>query len=256
MADKSTPRDICENLVQQVKQSNLNFSLNETPYTVNLCIRKRFAIDFDPLNVLNIPKSIPDQSTHVNALLDENKKLKNALENKETNIKSLKEKVKTLEEAGVKTESDLFNHREKLVAQSKEIEENKVIKNVMKTANAEVARLSCDLKAANKAAKVKENEVYNLENKNWNQQETIKRLKEDLNKLKADKSKAEKDIKKLNKRLESDHNHNSNTADKIKSEINTDLKDTIHANKGSSPVSPELTASVPSSSSPASPITS
>ena len=252
MAKSSTPRDVCENLVHQVKVSNLNFTLNETPFTVNLCIRKSFTKDFDPLNILNLPKSVPEaeQSAHVNALLEENEKLKNAVEDKDANIKSLKDKVKTLEEAGAKTESDLYKHRKKMEAQSKTIEDNKVLENVMKNLNGEVSRLSSDLKAANKTAKAKEKEIYNLENKNLNQQETIKRLKEDLSKLKAEKSKTDKDIKKLNKKIESDHYHNSNIADKIKSETNADLKDSKFVNKSISPVSPALTASVSFSSTP------
>ena len=41
---------ICENLVTQIKRSNLNFILSETPYSVNISLRKRFLKEINPNN--------------------------------------------------------------------------------------------------------------------------------------------------------------------------------------------------------------
>ena len=37
-----SPIETCEQIVQQIKASNLNFILNESPYSINISIKKRF----------------------------------------------------------------------------------------------------------------------------------------------------------------------------------------------------------------------
>ena len=198
------------------------FFISETPYTVNLCIRKRFTRDFDPLNTLNIPNILMKDSVKAGALLEENKELKCALGIKEDKIESLEDTVAILEEKVAKSESDLFKHFEKAKALGKEIEDKNLLKDVIKKLKNEATKLGSDLKAANKAAKVKEKEIYNVENKFLNQKEVSSRLKEDINALKIEKSKADKEMKKLTKRIENDQkdrNHNSKLAVKVKSEV-------------------------------------
>ena len=82
-----------------------------------------------------------------------------------------------------------------------------MLKGKIKETNNEFSKISSELKAANKALKTKDKEIYQLENKGENQLATIKRIKEDLNHSKSEKCKADKEIKKLTKKLENVENN-------------------------------------------------
>ena len=87
------PDQTCELLLSQIRNSNLNFSLSETPFSASLCIRKTFVKD---LNGVVRAANIGASSLHDSRLLDENrmledekKSLKSALAEKEAEIDAL-----------------------------------------------------------------------------------------------------------------------------------------------------------------------
>ena len=47
-------RSICESIVNLVKKMNLNFNLSETPFNVNISLRKRFIQDFKQISSFDI----------------------------------------------------------------------------------------------------------------------------------------------------------------------------------------------------------
>ena len=46
MVVNSSPYKVCENLINDVKASNLNYLVNETPYSAFITIRKRFTKEY------------------------------------------------------------------------------------------------------------------------------------------------------------------------------------------------------------------
>ena len=75
----------------------------------------------------------------------------------------------------------------------KKNEDAKVLKMVIDNLNSEASKNRNEIKGADKIFKTKEKELYNLEKKTQNQQETIQRLKADLAKIKSEKVKSEKE---------------------------------------------------------------
>jgi peptidoglycan hydrolase CwlO-like protein len=73
----------------------------------------------------------------------------------------------------------------------------------------ETLRLKNENKKLAKGTKAHEKEIYNLENKNENQGQTIKNLKESLNGLKADKKKLEKRIDRKAKKIKATDSHSN-----------------------------------------------
>ena len=96
----ATPQEISEILVQQVKTSNLDFSLNETPYSVHISLRKRFARNFSR-SFQNSAVIMPVKSTsnfiHVHELIEKNEKVKLELNKTELEKIALKKLVEELE---------------------------------------------------------------------------------------------------------------------------------------------------------------
>ena len=87
-----TAHQVCENLLFQVKNSQLNFHLSETPYSINLSLRKRFLKESTRSQALNLSLAIPDA-----ALYKENETLKTLLKEKETEIEAFKGTINIIE---------------------------------------------------------------------------------------------------------------------------------------------------------------
>ena len=129
-----SPAQVCEKLLNQVKMSNLNYILSETPYSANICIRKWFQKN----KVANVTTLSASESE--NTYLKDNKRLKLKLEKAEAENVALKASASDLEEKAKKAESDLndFKKKNKNVSDDK-IEDIKVLKSVIKKNNEEMS---------------------------------------------------------------------------------------------------------------------
>ena len=104
-----TPHQVCDNLLIQVKNSQLNFHLSETPYSINLSIRKRFLKEANSL--LDLVTYAFENSDKDNASSNsENEKLKKVIEEKEVENKAFKETVAILESKVENAEAELVRH--------------------------------------------------------------------------------------------------------------------------------------------------
>ena len=80
------PIHICENLLYYIKSSNLNYSLNETPFTISINLKKTFIKDKNGhlkspsfSGNPNLTGHNLGKRTNVDFVLEENKSLKLAL---------------------------------------------------------------------------------------------------------------------------------------------------------------------------------
>ena len=94
---------VCENVLECLKTSNLNFLIQESPYSVYVTIRKRF--------LKNSPQKIPSPKkteevlkqrvfyleSFVGSLNEENAALKDGIKNKDIEIETLKQEAIYLE---------------------------------------------------------------------------------------------------------------------------------------------------------------
>ena len=156
---RPTPKEVCENLLHQIKTSKLNFQLLETPYSVNICIRKTFLKEFsrdlttpglnDSSNIIeNANKSDP---------FEEVEKLKQSLAASEAEKQKCKQVIDILESKLEKAESELFNHFNGTKELQKVIEKEKqgaaVLKGVINKVNKEISKNRSDLNSMAKSQK-------------------------------------------------------------------------------------------------------
>ena len=102
-----SPQDVCQQLLHQLRLSNLNFLISETPYSANICLRKRFVKD--PKNHTILPDAKPLSNSNekilenqIHALVNENSTLKSQIESAK---KASRETINLLEEKLAKAEA-------------------------------------------------------------------------------------------------------------------------------------------------------
>ena len=195
----------CDEILNSVRSTNLNFSCQETPFSLYLTIRKslvKFNHAYKPPAQANVVDN--DNASDNLIIVEENIALKNNLKRLENELEISRNISKTLESKVEAAEATLFKHY-KEIQQCKDTigkkdDENKALKNVIKNNNLEMSKNNGDLNGFKKILKVKEKDIHNLETKNYNLQETIVKSKEASSKPKEDKRKLEKEIKKLEKK--------------------------------------------------------
>lgn len=231
----NSPAGISEQILWLVKNSNLNFSAQETPFSLDIRIKKSFVTKW-----LNQPNDFPKQeflsqlaakddlifslekkvtllqekleNSHLNKDSNEDKRLEAVIEEKvalkeefekicDENAKN-NEIIEILEQKLENAEKDLFNiaHKNKADMEAK-LDEIKVLKSTITKTNVIFSNKTKELAEANKTIKLNEKSIYNLEQKNLNQKDTISRLKENLNDTKKEKKKLEEIFKKEEKKV-------------------------------------------------------
>ena len=95
---------ICEKIIKQVCLSNLDFQINQTPYSLYFSIRKKFIKGYKPNEAGNVQDLAKTEEVKREALENENfyvkqeyQKLYNLYENKAGAEKHLEEEIKRLE---------------------------------------------------------------------------------------------------------------------------------------------------------------
>ena len=185
--------DACRHVLDQLRHSNLNFLVTETPYSANIVLRKSFVKTLKtpwPASLSSKPV-IQNSENVIENLEREIFALKDALGKSQANLKTskdscgvLEQKIAIIEASALKTYED------------KKSEEN-TNKIVIKKYSDEIHALKKDLNDSKKLIKTKERENLKLENKCENLDINAKKFKADITQMKAEKVKAEKHLKKL-----------------------------------------------------------
>ena len=194
----------CEFLLKQLKSTNLNFILQETPYSVYLTIRKSFIKNLNtnnPSQTFNVSeetlnKKIADLEAE-NLLLKSNIfGHRSEMTNSEQTIIKLEEKIKTAEIETIKNiqetkkvEKQFHRLEDILVEKEKEIMK---LRTISKNLNDDVVKTKENLQNVSKSLKVSEKESFKAKNKCDNLESTI-------TKLKAEQCSLQKTIKKFEK---------------------------------------------------------
>ena len=203
MASHISPSQACEQIVQQVKGSFLNFVLNETPYSINLSIKKRFQQHFtvqssnsSPLKTSRSAQGDPESEEKIETLKVESEALRVRAEKAEKQNVTLKNTVEVLEEKFKKAEEIMYKElKETKISLDNSFEDEKVLKGVLKKQIGEISQHKSEISSMSKLLKSKAKEIHNLETKIENQNDTIKNLKHANADFKSDKKKLEKKVK-------------------------------------------------------------
>ena len=174
----------CEQILKEVRTSCLNFVISETPYSANICLRKRFLKEVSPQQS---PKE-PDLNSSQHPVLrleEENAALRIELETVLSKAQELKEQgeldkdmINTFQTKVEQSESELYDYMKKNKSTvNDKVEELKVLKGILKNKDEEISRNKIEINKLGKEAKIHEKEIYNLETENENLKISNKKVK-------------------------------------------------------------------------------
>ena len=168
----ANPALICQQLLSQLRLSNLNFLLSETPYSAQIILRKRFVKEcLGPEAAFLLAPDQIDNKNEVINLREEIVNLKKELEALEIARNVEKDKEKILEEKIGNIEA------EALKAYKKQEAEISTMKNLNRNLNTEIDKLKSEMSSKIKSCKQKDKEVHRLENKCDNLASNLKQTK-------------------------------------------------------------------------------
>ena len=186
MASQTDARQTCDMLISSIRDSNLNFFVQETPFSAFINIRKTFCKG----GTMNYKNLVHKDKQH-EKLKQENKLLKEKLEEKNVQLEASKEDMRALQSRLEKAENELFeNVQNKKTSETKQGDEILKLKSV-------ISSLKLEGVEADKALKSQEKIVYNLEKKNKNLVEQVATMKAAKNDLKSDKLNLMNEVKAL-----------------------------------------------------------
>ena len=214
----------CEFILKHIKSSNLNFVLQETPYSAYITIRKSLVKNRDsviPESTVESGEALYDkikvlQAENVSLKMDLHK-LKSVAKNSDDKILELEVQLKnTLE--NVDDSNKVKKRKAQLEAIVIEKEKEIVkLKNIAKTFQNDNAVVRNNLQNVTKTLKLNEKDKFRAQVKSENLEETVKKLKEE----KADLQKSLKKLQKNKKTKPFENNNNplEELADTIDTEV-------------------------------------
>ena len=152
----------CDRILNNVRCSNLNFSLNETPFSIYITIRKSLTkvhhvanpqVLFDASQAAlgyNLTRTTVVEN---DALKKEVKELKKNLEDSEDVVKCFETKIGAAEAQLYKHFKEVQQWKDTVIKKDDEIES---LKSVIKRNNSEKSKTTLDLNSLKKSLKIKE----------------------------------------------------------------------------------------------------
>ena len=178
----NSPSDRCDQIVWMIKNSDLNYCVQETSFSLNIQLKKKFVVKWETNQ--STTQSLGQPTAYSN--IANKGTLSNELEVEVNKIKAenavSRDTIRTLEIKLVKAESNLSKSCKDKEALTKAIETDmdtcKDLRKAIKNLHSDAASMVQETDLAYKALKSKDKEIYNLEKKTNNQQETIERLRD------------------------------------------------------------------------------
>ena len=192
--------ETCEALMLSIKKSQLDFLIQETPFSSFVTIRKKFHKGYDR----SCPKIPEDDNAHNETELDklkrENALLKEAMVDKEAQFQAVRAESTKLNDKLEKTEKEMFRYCENTSTKhAKFSEEIATLKSQLKEKSDVIAVLKADEVKAVKTIKSLGKNAQNLENKNKNLEDKIEIQIASKNEIKNERDKLVSEVKNLRK---------------------------------------------------------
>ena len=188
----------CDAVMSAIKTSQLDFVIQETPYSSFVTIRKKFQKGFNPR------VQVAEIKTAENHMLEEvhleNGKLKEVIKEKESQLELTKENSILLQEKLEKAEKDILKlHEENAKQKAIFAEELSILKAQIKEKGDEILVYKVDAVKLGKTIKSLEKEVHNCEKKTSSLEEKIETLNVSKAEIKKERDRLLKDVKNLTK---------------------------------------------------------
>ena len=206
-------KNSCAQILKSVRNCNLNYACQETPFSIYLTIRKSWNKQHQT-HASGPPVSEPLHD--IAKVVSENLSLKYELSEVQSQLETAKDitseietKVEAAEAEVYKVHKNTMKWKEALAVKDDEI---KLLKTTIKNNNSENLRNNTEIKSLKKILKSREQEAHNLENCNLNLKETITNLKANASEFKKEKKILESNAKSLEKKvlnLQKESNNNN-----------------------------------------------
>ena len=184
----------CDELVAILRDSGLNFLIQETPFSLFITIRK---------TLYKEPKKNFSLTENLYQLQTENSALENALEEEKLQHKMCRDKSVALQSRLEKAEKELLLHSKNAkISDEKSREEISMLKAVLKKNEDVISSLKSKSSEAAKSKKFQEQNIHDLRNKNESLIEQVTNLKASKNELKKEKNNLALEVKALKTRMQ------------------------------------------------------
>ena len=226
--------DSCSKILNSIRNSTLNYSCQETPYSMYITVRKSWNKHIQsPDARLRHDQEVAELNTSNQELSDVKADLKTT--------KKINDELRAKIETAM---ADInHRHRESEKKLSTKDDENKVLENSLKNCMSENERLKGELKRFQKVLKSKDKEIHKLETFKFNYQEEVKNAKNDVRKQKAENEKLVKQMKMLEKK-KGNHQKQINSLENNKNigSLLSDVSDSVssHPNCSTSTTEPSV----------------
>ena len=136
-----TPASItCSKVLNTIKTSQLDFYLQETPYSAFITIRKKYVKSFKS-DIVNV-----ETENGIEELKRENENLRNYVKEKTAELETYQNTVLVLEEKLEKAEKDMLKHFENSkIQKSKHSDEVNLLKSIKQKDNETISVLTSNL---------------------------------------------------------------------------------------------------------------
>ena len=177
----------CDNLVALLRDTGLNFLVQETPFSVFITIRKSFYREVKKTGCV---------TENVEKLKNENSTLKTDLEDKELQLQVCKNETIALQSRLEKAEKEMLCHAKNAkISDEKSKDEISILRSVVKKNEDMISSLKSKSSESAKSIKAYEKDIHNLHKKNENLNEQVANLKASNNEIKREKAKEIKALK-------------------------------------------------------------
>ena len=166
-----------DQVIRSVKESQLNFTMNLTPFSAHIVIKSSFVKNFTPPPV---PKPLKLSDQIHSRVIQGNQHLLEQITNLEKSNNNFVYTIKTLEDKISNAEASVYKTFEE------RNQEVKTLKHALKNKDVELGNLQKEIKVLEKGLKEKEKEEYKLIQKVENLSDNLKRSKSEISTLKSE----------------------------------------------------------------------
>ena len=188
--------NVCDSLMLAIKASQLDFVIQETPYSSFVTIRKKFKKGFNPSNEVTEVDTVYNHT--LKELKLENCKLRETIKEKEAQFESVKSVSIMLQGKLENAEKDMLKHFEERDKQKTRFaEEVSNLKIKIKEKDDSIIVYKADAAKAVKTIKCLEKEAHNYEKKTRNLEDKINTINTNKLKIKKERDRLFNEVKNL-----------------------------------------------------------
>ena len=214
-------------ILNTIKTSQLDFYIQETPYSAFITIRKKYIKGFKHATEV-LSENIEMENVIKDLKKHENEKLKTFAKEKEVESESNKNNVRTLEERLEKAEKEMLKHFEHANKQKSELsDEINILKSLKKKDNDVIANLKIDLSKSRTESKSLQKELSNMQNKNENLKNKVEYANASKREIINKNEKLASEVKTMKKKIKHFEQENNNEKRANNNDSNQNIKQTV-----------------------------